>query len=77
MGHINIFEIFYDANKGDWHNFIRPIRQVDIDLRIEELFSHMKTNKESMVAVVKDNKFVGIVTAEDIMEEVICKICEV
>jgi len=73
-GLVNIFDIFYKDD--DWRNFIRPIRQVDINLRIDELFSRMKTNKESMAAVVKDNKFVGIVSIEDIMEEVICKICE-
>ena len=73
-GLINIFDIFYKDD--DWRNFIRPIRQVDVNLRIDGLFSRMKTDKESMTAVVKDNKFVGIVTIEDIMEEVICKISE-
>jgi len=75
-GLLNIFDIFYNENESDWRSFIRPVRQIDVDLRIDKLFSTMKTNKEAMSAVVKDKKFVGIVTIEDIMEEVICKICE-
>jgi CBS domain containing-hemolysin-like protein len=75
-GLINIFDIFYNKEERNWREFIRPIKEVDVDLRIDKLFSLMKADKESMAAVLKDNKFVGIVTIEDIMEEVICEICE-
>lgn len=68
-GVINIFDLFY--NEGDWRQFIRPLRKVKISERIDKLFSQMQLNKESMAAVIKDKKLIGIVTMEDIIEEII------
>ncbi|MFC1704272.1 hemolysin family protein [Candidatus Omnitrophota bacterium] len=72
IGLINIFDIFY--NDGEWAERIRPIGKADANLRIDELFSQMQAKKELMTVITKDSKFVGIVTTEDIMEEVLCKI---
>jgi CBS domain containing-hemolysin-like protein len=74
LGMINIFDFFY--NVGDWHNYIRPLRKVDINERLDVAFSQMQPNKESIAAVVKNNKVVGIFTMEDLMEEIVCSICE-
>lgn len=74
VGVINIFDLFY--NVGDWRKYIRPLRKVGINERLDVVFSQMQPNKESMAAVVKNKKVVGIFTMEDLMEEVVCGICE-
>lgn len=72
LGLVNIFDLFY--NHGDWRNYIRPLRKVGIDERLDAVFSKMQPNKESMAAVIKNKKVVGIFTMEDLMEEIVCGI---
>ena len=68
-GVINIFDLFY--HEDDWHNHIRPIRCIYTNQRIDQLFSQMKPNKETMAVVMQNGKMIGIVTMEDIMEEIV------
>ncbi len=68
-GVVNIFDLFYHGD--DWHNYIRPLRQTEPQQRIDQLFSLLKPNKETMAAVVSKGRLIGIVTMEDIMEEIV------
>ena len=68
-GVVNIFDLFY--HEDDWHNHIRPLRHTYTNQRIDRLFSQMKPNKETMSAVMRNEKLVSIVTMEDIMEEIV------
>lgn len=72
LGLVNIFDLFY--NRGDWRNYVRPLRKVGINERLDAVFSKMQPNKESMAAVIKNEKVVGIFTMEDLMEEIVCDI---
>lgn len=67
-GILNIFDIFY--NDGDWHRFIRPVRQVYANQRINQVLYQMQRNKELISVVVRKGKFIGIITLEDILEEI-------
>lgn len=73
-GIINIFDIFYNEETRDWHEFIRPIRTVSFDERLDVVFSVMQPNKEAMVVVLKDSSPVGILTMEDLIEEIIYRV---
>lgn len=70
-GVINIFDIFYNSQDKDWHEFIRPLRTVSFDDRLDVVFSVMQPNKETMVAVLKNNSPIGILTMEDLIEEIV------
>ena len=70
-GVINIFDIFYNSQDKDWHEFIRPLRTVSFDDRLDVVFSLMQPNKETMVAVLKNNSPIGILTVEDLIEEIV------
>ncbi|MDD5617556.1 MAG: CNNM domain-containing protein [Candidatus Omnitrophica bacterium] len=70
-GVINIFDIFFHSQDKDWREFIRPLKTVSFDERLDGVFSTMQPNKELMVAVVKDNSPVGILTIEDLIEEIV------
>ena len=67
-GILNIFDIYY--NEGNWCDFIRPVRKVYPNQRITELFMKMKRDKELMTVVIRNEKMVGIVTLQDIIDEI-------
>jgi len=70
-GVINIFDIFYNNKDKDWHEFIRLLLSVSFNDRLDVVFSVMQPNKETMVAVFKNNACVGILTMEDLIDEII------
>ena len=39
--------------------------------KIDDVFRNMQENNESMCGIYKDNNFVGIVTIEDMLEEIV------
>lgn len=76
-GSINIFEIFYatadDASCVDWKEFIRPIVRIEHNESLDKVFSKMQPNRELMASVFKGEEMVGILTMEDLMEDVTAK----
>ena len=70
-GVVNIFDLFYNDQIRDWHEFIRPISAVFFDERLDKVFSVMQPNKETMVAVFKNDRCIGILTMEDLIDEII------
>jgi len=70
-GVLNIFDVFYNQEDKEWQKFIRPIRMVSFNDRLDLVFSVMQPNKETMVAVMKENKCIGILTMEDLIEEIV------
>ncbi|MFA5038064.1 MAG: CNNM domain-containing protein [Candidatus Omnitrophota bacterium] len=68
-GMINIYDLFY-AVPDDWRSVIRPLVRVEQEESLDKVFSKMQPRKESMAAVFKGPEPVGIVTMEDLMEEV-------
>lgn len=72
-GTINIYDILFNE-AGDWHAFIRPVRETHINEHLDRLFAMIQPNKESMSVVFKENTIVGIVTMEDLIEEITEKI---
>ena len=86
-GAINIFDIFYTVPvgssvsqadvpcvSGDWRTLIRPILKVENDESLDKVFSKMQPNKEIVAAVFKGPEVVGILTMEDLMEEITSKL---
>ncbi len=86
-GAINIFDIFYtmpvcpasaevkEAQPScDWRTFIKPMLRVENDESLDKIFSKMQPNKEIVAAVFKGEEVVGILTMEDLMEEITSKL---
>jgi len=73
-GVLNIFDVFYNQQEKEWQRFIRPIRMVSFNDRLDVVFSVMQPNKETMVAVMKENRCIGILTIEDLIEEIIYRV---
>jgi putative hemolysin len=72
-GVVNIYDIFFDSDVS-WHTFIRPVRETHVNEHLDRLFALMQPNKESMAVVFKENTIAGIVTVEDLIEEITARI---
>ncbi len=69
VGIINIFDVFYTA-ATDWHGLIRPVLHVDHNESVDKVFSKMQPNKEMVAAVFKDQEMAGLLTMDDLMEDI-------
>ncbi|HAJ57080.1 MAG TPA: hypothetical protein DCL35_04850 [Candidatus Omnitrophica bacterium] len=76
-GVLNVFDLFYsspeDLSHG-WSALMRPVLRVEMDESLDKVFSKLQPNKEMVAAVYKDDEFVGILTMEDLMEEITTKL---
>ncbi len=68
-GMIHIFDIFY-APGVEWQGLVRPLLRVDQEESLDHVFSKLQPQKERMAAVYKGETIVGILTMEDLMEEI-------
>lgn len=79
-GILNIFDCFYASAEEaafDWRTLIRPAMRVEIDESVDKVFSKMQPNKEMVAAVYKSNEFSGILTMEDLVEDITAKLTTV
>ena len=72
VGLVNIFDVLYDKPRKVFiRTYMRPARLVPDTKQIDQLFVEMQRERESLAAVVSEfGACVGIVTLEDIMEEI-------
>ena len=76
IGYINIYDLFY-RNKKNWQELIRPITKVGFNQKLQEIFTRLKTNKESIALVIKGKKDYGIITIGDLIREIITSIIKI
>lgn len=82
IGIINIKDIVLQAevNKKiniDIEQIVRPVNFIEKDSKITNAFKSMQLNKHAIMIVVdKDKKVVGIITVEDIIEELMGNIID-
>lgn len=76
-GVLNIFDCFYassDEAALNWKALIRPAMRVENDESVDKVFSKMQPNKEMVAAVYKSGEFAGILTMEDLVEDITAKL---
>lgn len=74
IGLINIKDIIFQKKNNAELNLkklIRPIHKFEYNEKIDDVFRFMQENNESLCAIFKEEKFVGIVTVEDAVEEIV------
>ncbi len=81
IGYVHVNDIMKVLNSNErekeLQNFVRPLRSINEDEKIEPLFRSMIKAKEHMVLVNRKNdsdELLGIVTVEDILEELVGEI---
>ena len=73
VGYINIYDVFYQGGVS-WQQFIRPIAKVGFNQKLYQIFTRLKSKKESIALVLKGKKAYGIITIQDIIREIITSI---
>jgi len=73
IGMLNVKDLILNRNNKDFKlkNYIRRILKVKDNMIIDDAFLYLNSNYEVMAKVEQEGKFVGIVTLEDITEEII------
>ncbi len=75
-GMINIFDVLY-GHCADWQGCLRPIVRVEHDESLDKVFAKMQPNQETLAAVYKGQDVVGILTMEDLMEQITARLTAV
>jgi len=76
-GIINIFDLFYNDASETWQTLVRPMIKIETDESLDKIFSKMQPHKEMVAAVFKGLEMVGLLTMEDLMEEITSKLTAV
>lgn len=74
IGVINVKDIIMqhsDGSKINLKKLVRPVTKFSHDEKIDDVFRHMQENNESLCVVYKEKEFVGIITVEDAVEEIV------
>lgn len=73
IGLLNVKDLILMKNNKEFvlTDYIRKISTIENDMIIDDAFLYLNSNYEAMAQVKKNNEFIGIVTIEDILEEVI------
>lgn len=74
IGILNVkdFIIKYNTNKNlEIRNIIRPLHKFNCYKKIDDVFREMQTKNVSMGIIYDDQNFLGIVTIEDAIEEIV------
>lgn len=76
VGILNFREFFCepDISRIDWTNLIKPVVYIGSEEPILNILKTMQKNSIHLVVVHKNNQAIGIVTLEDILEEIIGEI---
>ena len=74
IGILNVKDFIYynrDNNKLNIKDIIRPVSKFNYNDKIDDIFHYMQKSNESIVLVYKKDKFIGIITIEDAIEEIV------
>ena len=74
IGVLNIKDYIYhnrDNNTVDLKEILRPVYRIDYKEKIDDAFRFMQEKNESFCTVYKNNSFVGVLTIEDAIEEIV------
>ena len=72
IGILNIKDLMIKRmTKFDLRNYVRKVEKISSKMIIDDAFFMLSSNHEVMASIVENNKIIGIITIEDIIEEVI------
>jgi len=82
VGYINIYDCLASAQQNTvLHNFIKPIKKLDVDTIVTSAIDIMQAESEKIVLVTQTKRYkqhtpVGIITMKDLVEELLGELSE-
>ena len=72
IGLLNIKDlIIKKMDNFNLNNYVREIPKIESNTIIDDAFLMLSSSHQVMARVIENNKFIGIITIEDILEEII------
>jgi len=74
IGILNVKDLIIkhsEENKINLRDIIRPVSKFQYNEKIDDVFRYMQEQNESICIVYNNEKFIGIVTIEDAIEEIV------
>ena len=74
IGILNVKDIIMQHSDGsdiDLEKLIRPVTGFQYNEKIDDVFRYMQENNESACVVYKKDMFIGLITVEDAVEEIV------
>lgn len=74
LGIINVKDIILnhkESDKLELRNLVRTATKFEYNEKIDDVFRYMQEKNESICLIYKNKKFIGIVTIEDAVEEIV------
>lgn len=78
IGFLNVKDLIIKNNKKQFklEDYIRKLPKIESTMIIDDAFFYLRSNHEVMAEVTKDKVAIGIITIEDIIEEVVGNIVD-
>ncbi|MFO0904984.1 MAG: cation:proton antiporter [Pirellulales bacterium] len=74
IGYLLTKDLIARASSSDWLSLVRPLKSIGADETIEVVLQRMQEESDSVYTVEDDGQLVGLVTLEDILEQVVGQI---
>lgn len=74
IGIINVKDIIIEhkeSQKLDLNKLIRPVTKFQYNEKIDDIFRYMQEENESLCPIYQEEEFIGIITIEDAVEEIV------
>lgn len=74
IGILNVKDYIYEKRDNkivSIKNILRPVHKLEYNEKIDDAFRYMQENNQSFCTVYKKDEFIGIVTIEDAIEEIV------
>lgn len=74
IGIINVKDIIIEhkeSQKLDLNKLIRPATKFQYNEKIDDIFRYMQEENESLCPIYQEDEFIGIITIEDAVEEIV------
>ncbi len=74
MGYLLTKDLIASASNNDWLSLVRPLKTITPEQSIESALTRMQDDGDTVYAVMSGDRPAGLITLEDILEQVVGRI---